>query len=184
MKRSIATLLAAWLLAGAAAAQDMQMHRKQAGEVDGTGLMYAESTGGRFSVKMPIRFDDFTVVETNANSPAERSYIIAARSSERITLVATRVVYRKGAEGAKAYFARLERGEGLGAKPTRLQPRRAGGLPAVDFELRGSADISYRRAILLQSDLIMLTVETPREHDKTAREMVPTFFESLLADPK
>src|SRR5262245_46057780 len=100
-----ANLLTALLLSASlalpATAQEMKMHRKQAGEPDATGWMLAKSTEGRFSVKMPIRFNDFTVTEVNVNAPAERSYIVGARSSEKIALVASRIVYRKGAAGAK-----------------------------------------------------------------------------------
>ena len=127
MRPSIALLLLCSLLAGAAAAQEMKMHRQQAGEPDASGWMLAESTEGRFSVRMPIRFNDFTVVETNANAPAERTHTIGARSSEGIAVVATRIVYRKGAAGAKDYFARLERGEGLAGKPQRLRSARLQG---------------------------------------------------------
>lgn len=172
------------LAAAAAGAQEMKMHRQQAGEPDATGWMLAESTEGRFSVRMPIRFNDFTVVETNANAPAERTHTVGARSSEGIALVATRIVYRKGAAGAKEYFARLERGEGLAGKPQRLRKRQAGGRPVVDFETGSPAKVAYMRAVLLESEVMMLTVEAPRAHDEDARLLVPQFFESLQADPK
>jgi len=184
MRQSIALLLLCSLLAGAAAAQEMKMHRRQAGEPDATGWMLAESTEGRFSVRMPIRFNDFTVVETNANAPAERTHTIGARSSEGIALVAMRITYRKGAAGAKEYFARLEKGEGLAGKPQRLRKRQAAGRPVVDFEIGSPAKVAYMRAVLLGSEVMMLTVEAPRAHDEDARLLVPAFFESLQADPK
>jgi hypothetical protein len=184
MRQSIAILLLAWLLAGAAAAQEMRMHRKQAGEPDATGWMSAQSTEGRFSVRMPIRFNDFTVVETNVNAPAERTHTVGARSSEGIALVATRIVYRRGAAGAKEYFARLENGEGLAGKPQRLRKRQAAGRPVVDFELGSADSVSYMRAVLLESEVMLLTVEAPRARDEDARLLVSPFFESLQADLK
>ena len=54
----------------------------------------------------------------------------------------------------------------------------------VDFEVGSPAKVAYMRAVLLGSEVMMLTVEAPRAHDEDARLLVPAFFESLQADPK
>jgi hypothetical protein len=185
MTKSIALLLSVSLLAGEAAAQDMKMHRKQAGEApDAAGWMLARSTEGRFSVRLPLKFNDFTVTESNPGAPAARTHVVGVRSSEKIALTATRIVYRKGAASAKEYFARFEKGEGFGAKPESIKPLKLGQLRAVDLVIKRGAEVSYQRAVLLDSDLLLMIVEAPREHEPIIQQIVPTFFASLQIDRK
>jgi hypothetical protein len=180
----IALLFSLCLMAGAAGADEMKMHRKQAGEPDKSGWMLAKSTEGRFSVRLPLKFNDFTVTEADPNAPAARTYTVGARSSERIAVVATRIAYRKGAAAAKEYFARFEKGQGLGAAPESVTPRRVGALRAMDLVLKRPTDVIYQRVVLLDADLLLMSVEAPREHDATARELAATFFDSLQVDAK
>src|SRR5262245_66561801 len=94
MMKLIALLLSL-SLAGVAWAQETKMHRKDAGQLDNTGWTLAESTEGRFSVYMPIKFNDFTTLEPYP-SPLERAYHVGAKSGDEIALRATRIVYCKG----------------------------------------------------------------------------------------
>jgi hypothetical protein len=184
MRQSIALLLLCWLFAGAAAAQEMKMHRKQAGEPDASGWMPAASTGGRFSVHLPMKFNDFTVTEKNPGAPVARTHTVGIRSSERIALVATRIEYRKGAQSAREFFARFEKGQGLEVAPESVKPLKLGALRAVDLTLKRPAEVSYQRVVLLDADLLMLSVEAPKEHDALAQELCARFFDSLKVDPK
>ena len=185
MKKSTAVLLLAALLAGTAAAQDMKMHRKQAeGAPDEKGWMLARSTEGRFSVRMPMKFNDFTVTEKDPGAPSLRTHTVGIRSSERIALIATRIQYREGAAAAKGFFERFETGRGLGATPETIRQRKVGALRAVDLVIRRPAEVSYQRVVLLDADLLMLSVEAPKEHDALAQELSAQFFESLRVDPK
>jgi hypothetical protein len=172
------------LAAGAAGAQEMKMHRKQAGEPDASGWMLAASTEGRFSVRLPMKFNDFTVTEKDPGAPAARTHTVGIRSSERIALVATRIEYRKGAQSAREFFARFEKGQGLGAAPESVKPLKLDAGRAVDLVLKRPADVSYQRVVLLQSDLLMLMVDAPREHDATAQQLAAAFFDSLKVDAK
>jgi hypothetical protein len=176
-------LLSLSLFLGAAAAQNLKMHRKQAGEPDPSGWMLAKSTEGRFSVRLPIRFNDFTLTEAYP-APATRTHTVGARSSERIALVATRIEYRKGAAAAREYFAKFEKGEAFGTRPELVTPLKVGALRAVDLVIRRPADISYQRVVLLDADLLMMSVEAPREHDADARLLAATFFDSLEVDAR
>jgi len=181
--KSIALFLAICLLVGQAGAQEMKMHRKQAGEPDKSGWMLAASTAGRFSVRLPIKFNDFTVVEV-PEAPAARTHTVGARSSEGIAFVATRIVYRKRAASAKEYFARFEKGQGQTAMPVSVTPRQVGPLRAVDLVFRGPTAVNYQRVVLLDSDLLMLSVESPSEHDAAVQELASSFFDSLQVDAK
>jgi hypothetical protein len=179
----IALLFSFCLSAWAADGGEMKMHRKQAGEVDSTGWMLAASTQGRFSVRLPIKFNDFTVVEV-PEAPAARTYTVGARSSEQIAFVATRIVYRKQRASAQEYFARFEKGLGQAATPVSVTPRRIGALRAVDLVFRGPTAVNYQRVVLLDSDLLMLSVESPAEHQAAAQDLASRFFDSLQVDAK
>jgi hypothetical protein len=176
-----ASLLAA-LCATAAFAQalppGMTMHRVQAGEPDAAGWMAAASTEGRFSVRLPLKFNDFTVAESDPKAPVLRTHVVGSRSQEGIKFSASRLVYRRGAESAQHFFARFEKGQ-LGTKPERVTPLQVAGKRAVDVVLKSAATVAYQRVVLLDADLLLLVIEAPRSHESTAREYVAPFFDSL-----
>jgi hypothetical protein len=182
--RSIAILLSLPLFLGAAWAQEMKMHRKQAGEPDQSGWMLAASTEGRFSVRLPLKFNDFTVAEKNPDAPAARTHTVGARSAEKITLQATRIEYRKGAAAAREYFSRFEKGQAQATTTESVTPRKVGAQRAVDLVLRKGADVAWQRVVLLDKDLLMLTVDSPKEHEAVSRQLAEKFFDSLQVDPK
>jgi hypothetical protein len=159
------------------------MHREQAGEPGKSGWILAASTEGRFSVRLPLKFNDFTVIEV-PEAPAVRTHTVGTRSSERIAFVATRIVYRRGAAAAKDYFARFEKGQGQTAEPVSITPLQVGPLRAVDLVFRGPGAVNYQRIVLLDADLLMLSVESPSEHAAAAQQLAATFFESLQVDAK
>ena len=160
------------------------MHRKQAGEPDKSGWMLAASTEGRFSVRLPLKFNDFTVIEGKPDAPVARTHTVGARSSEKITLQATRIEYRKGAAAAKEYFAGFEKGQSQQGVTPKVTPAKVGGQRAVDLELRKGNDVAWQRVVLLDKDLLMLTVDSPKEHEVVSKQLMATFFDSLQVDPK
>jgi hypothetical protein len=176
------------MLATATASQTlppgMTMHRLQAGEPDASGWMVAASTGGRFSVRIPLKFNDFTVGESDPKVPVLRTFVVGSKSREGIKFTATRIIYRKGADAAREFFTRFEKGQGLAAPPARVTPRHVGGRRAVDLVLTNESDISYQRVVMLESDLLVMIVESPRPHDATAQQFVRPFFDSLVVNPR
>ena len=161
----------------------MTMHRFQAGEPDASGWMLATSTEGAFSVRMPIKFNDFTVDESDPNASVLRTFVVGATSQEKIKFVATRFVYRKGAEAAQFFFARAEKGEGLPGLE-RVTPRQVGERRAVDHVLKRPSDVAYQRTLLLDTDLIMMIIDSPRSFDATAQQFITPFFDSLVISSK
>lgn len=157
----------------------MVMHRIQAGEPEADGWISASSTEGGFSVRMPLKFNDFTVVESKPNDPVLRAFTVGAKSQEGIKFVATRIVYRKGAASAAQFFANFETGKSLGDPPGSVTPLAVHGRRAVDFVLRSKSAVSYQRAVLLKTDLLLLTVESPLGFEATAHELAPAFLDSL-----
>ena len=158
----------------------MTMHRVQAGEPDASGWVTAASTEGRFSVRLPLRFNDFSLIEPNPKASTLRTFSVGAKSQEGIKFSATRIVYRQGAESAKHFFSRLEKGQDLGAAPESVTPHRIGGRRTVDLTLKQASAVSYQRAVLLDSDLLLMVVESPRSHDATAHQLAAPFFDSLV----
>ena len=161
----------------------MTMHRFQAGEPDASGWMLATSTEGAFSVRMPIKFNDFTINESDPSAPVLRTFSVGATSQEKIKFVVTRMVYRKGAESAQFFFARAEKGEGM-PPLERVTPRRIGERRAVDQVLKRASDVSYHRIVLLETDLLTMTIESPRSLDATTLQFVAPFFDSLTIGTK
>lgn len=157
----------------------MTMHRIQAGEPDASGWMLAASTEGGFSVKLPLKFNDFTVAEPDPASPTSRVFTVGTKSQEGIKFSASRIAYRKGAQSAKQFFSRFEQGRDFKPRPERTTPLRVGDRQAVDLVLGSASSVSYQRAVLLDSDLLLMIVESPREHEALVRQFAPRFFDSL-----
>lgn len=158
----------------------MTMHRMQAGEPDASGWVTAASTEGGFSVRLPLKFNDFSMIDPDATSPTLRTFTVGAKSQEGIKFSATRIVYRKGAESAKYFFSRFEKAQDLGSTPESVTPHRIGGRSAIDLTLNKASAVSYQRAVLLDSDLLLMIVESPRSHETTAHQLVSPFFDSLV----
>jgi hypothetical protein len=162
----------------------MKMHRLKAGEPDASGWMVATSTEGGFSVRLPLKFNDFTLTESDPKAPVLRTYTVGTKSKEGIKFSATRFVYRKGAESANYFFSRFEKGQDLGSTPERITPHRFGQSRAVDLVLKRESDVSYQRVVILNSDLLLMIVESPRSHDATTQQFVTAFFDSLVVGAK
>lgn len=160
--------------------QGMTMHRVQAGEPDASGWVTAASTEGGFSVRLPLKFNDFSLTEPDPNAPTLRTFTVGAKSQEGIKFSATRIVYRKGAESAKYFFSRFEKGQDLGSTPESLTPHSVGERRTVDLTLKKPSAVAYQRAVLLNSDLLLMIVESPRSHETTAQQLVGPFFDSLV----
>lgn len=173
-----------WAFMASALAQTlppgMKMHRVQAGEPDASGWMVAASTEGGFSVRLPLKFNDFTIAESDPKAPVLRTYIVGAKSQEGIKFTATRIVYRKGSETAKHFFARFEKGRDLGSAPERVTPLKVGNRRAVDLVLRRASDVSYQRVVMLETDLLLMIIESPSSYDTTVQDFVNPFFDSLV----
>jgi hypothetical protein len=158
----------------------MTMHRIQAGEPDASGWMRAASTEGEFSVRLPLKFNDFTIAGSDPKAPVLRSFTVGAKSQEGIKFSATRIVYRKGSEDAKRFFARFEKGQDLGVVPERITRHSAAGRRAVDLVLRRASAVGYQRVLMLESDLFVLVVESPISYEATAQPYASPFFDSLV----
>lgn len=186
-KRLCPALLILLLSAHPGAAQSlpngMTMHRQSAGNLDSTGWTDAASTQGRFSVRMPLRFNDFMMRMPDTEAQLETLFGIGGKTVEGIKFVAQRFVYRKK-DAASHFFARIQGGIGFNTKPNSLKSHSFQGHPAVDLQLNNERATGHMRYILMDDSLIYLIVEVPDE----SRSMVPIrlvrqFFDSLRVSP-
>jgi len=164
-------------------APKVTMHRSQAGEPDASGWMLATSTEGGFSVRLPIKFNDYTADESAVSGPVLRSFSIEANSRDKTKFYASRVVYRDGAKTAQLFFGRWEKKEGL-PQAANVTPRRIGARRAVDFVQLGQGEVAYARFLLLETDVLMLMIGSPRGLDATTQNFVAPFFDSLTISTK
>lgn len=159
--------------------EGVKMHRTQAGTLDKDGWTVAKSTEGKFLVHLPVKFNDFTATISDPTSPVSHTYVIGGKSRQGVKFSATRLVYRKGAEGAKYYFDNFQSGKDFNPKPDHITPVKTELGDAVDVIVSNMTGVSYQRAILVESDLILLVVETPREQDAKAQKYVNAFVNSI-----
>lgn len=162
----------------------MTMHRIQAGEPDASGWMAAASTEGGFSVRLPLTFNDFTIAENDPAVPVLRTFTVGTKSQEGIKFTAMRIVYRTGRDRAKYFFSRFEKGQDLGSAPERVTPHNIGKRRALDLVLRRTSDVAYQRVVMLETDLLLMIVESPSSQDATAQNFVNPFFDSLVVSAK
>ena len=155
------------------------MHRKGAGQLDASGWTTAESTRGGFSVRLPIRFNDFTVAVSDPDSPVVRLHAVGGTSNEGIKFLAARTVYRDD-DAAKLYFSRLENGEGFPSRPDSVESHVFQGRKSVDLVFEDNGSIGHTRFVLLEGAAILLSVEIPAaRRSLVGQEMIATYFDSL-----
>ena len=182
------SLLLVLLIAGAHAApgqypRGVTMHRVQAGEIDSSGWATARSTDGGFTVRLPIRFNDFTFEDPNPNSLTAKTFTVGGTSAEGLKFSAVRVTYRK-ADTASARFAKIKRGEGFSTKPQSVKSLTVSGRKAVDIEVGDNSNGLHQRVVMVEQDLITLMIEAPAAHRALAARFKPTFFESLVIEQR
>lgn len=182
-----AVLLALFLSSPITVAQSLPeglaMHRKAAGTLDASGWTTAKSTDGAFSVRLPLKFNDFTMEMPTSNAKVARLFGIGGKTIEGIKFAAQRIAYRR-VKLARDYFARLESGEAFRARGGTVKSFRFGDRAAVEVTLENSRSIGHLRYVLLKDSLIFLIVEIPQERKaEVAKKTVRTFLDSLTVSP-
>jgi hypothetical protein len=152
------------------------MHRVQAGTPDETGWLTADSTSGRFSVRVPIPFNDFTVEDTDPSSLTRKVEVVGCKSAEGIKFSASRVFYKAQGTSAKQ-FEKMKSGGGL--PNANATPAKVGGHEAVDIAFGDSSVKANQRAILVGEEIYVLIIEWPVQQKALAASLVPIFFDSF-----
>ena len=169
------------LTATAAEMHPMKMHRTQAGELDETGWADAKSTEGRFTVRMPMPFNDFTVLSGDKEDLARRLYAIGSKSQEGIKITAVRTEYERP-DAASKQFEKI-RTIGMWQQGS-TQPLLIdhNGFSAVEQQVRNNTMIAYSRTILVGNDMIVMIIEFPSEQQILIDQIEKQFFNSLVVE--
>ena len=176
---TLAVLLLAVYSAFAADAPDMTMHRTNVGELDETGWTTAKSTEGKFSVRLPNTFNDFTTRSKDPDSPADRVFVVGT-VIDGIKFAALRNTYTKP-DGANYYYNRFVNGETFtGAKRIIGKYK---GYPFAEIVTSDGRGTFYMRSVLVQEDLVTMMIEEPVTQKGVGATLKTTFFESLTFDP-
>jgi len=178
MKQIVAVLLVCLAVSGCRAQSTggMKMHRVQAGKPDQSGWITADSTFGRFSVRVPLSFNDFTVEDSAPSSLTRKVEVVGCKSSEGIKFSASKIFYKAPGTSAKQ-FEKMKSGGGL--PDATVTPAKAGAHEAVDIAFGDSSMRANQRAVLMGEEIYVLIVEWPMQQRTLAATLVPTFLDSL-----
>ena len=158
------------------------MHRSGAGQVDSTGWTDAKSTEGKFSVRLPAPFDDFTVKNSDEALQAGRFFVIGAVTSEGVRLSVTRASY-DNPDSAEHYFRNWQGGGLLRGEQEYHRVTKYQSFDAVEISASDDSSIVYARTILVKRHLLLQTVELPLSQRAAAERLKATFFQSLSFEP-
>ena len=158
------------------------MHRSGAGQVDSTGWTDAKSTEGKFSVRLPAPFDDFTVKNSDEALQAGRFFVIGAITSEGVRLSVTRASY-DNPDSAEHYFRNWQTGEVLRGKQEDRRVTKYRGFDAIEISASDDSSIIYARTILVKQNLLLQSIESPLSQRTAAEQLKATFFQSLSFEP-
>lgn len=166
----------------AADATPMTMHRRQAGELDGNGWTLAVSTEGKFSVQMPMPFNDFTVTANKSTDAVSRIDVIGSQSEEGIKISATRARFRTAGGGSQQFekIRRIGMWQAGATKPVSFD---FNGYPAVAQQVGNDSSQAYSRTLLVGDDVVTLIIEFPVAHRLVVDKLSRSFFDSLVILP-
>src|SRR5262249_40343159 len=136
------------------------MHRSGAGQLDSNGWTDAKSTEGRFSVRLPVPFDDFTVKNSHEGPQAGQFFAVDTVTSEGVRLSVTRASY-DNPDAAAHYFRNWKTGGVLRGKQEDHRVTKYQGFDAVEISASDDSSIIYARTILVAQNLLLQTIESP-----------------------
>jgi hypothetical protein len=158
------------------------MHRSGAGQFDSTGWTDAKSTEGKFSVRLPVPFDDFTVKNSDEGLQAGQFFVIGATTPEGVRFSVTRASYDNPVS-AEHYFRNWQTGGVLRGKQEDHRVTKYRGFDAVEISASDDFSIVYARTILVKRNLLLQTIESPLSQRAAAEQLKATFFQSLSFEP-
>lgn len=156
----------------------LTMHREMVGELDEAGWALAKSTGGRFSVKTPGKYSDFSTLDSSPTRPIAEAHAIVAITVQGIKFTATRMKFKLGKEVAVKQFNRLKLPSGE-LKYKSLKAMKVHEFEAMEGELENAGARVVQRTVLIDAELLMLMVEYPKAQEAVAKRLLPVFLASL-----
>lgn len=173
----VAPVVVAWSAAAQGAPEGIIMHRTQAGTLDANGWTEASSDVGRFSVELPCLFNDFATEEDDSEAPGLKTDWLGCRRSDQARFSATRIVYKRGKQGAEEVFSKIETASMMDNASRTASTFK--GFKSVTFEGEIDGRCGFVRYILADADIVGLIVDAPRAACGDIRESVDKFFSSL-----
>jgi hypothetical protein len=158
------------------------MHRSGTGQLDSTGWTDAKSTEGKFSVRLPVPFDDFTVKNSDEGLQAGRFFVIGTATPEGVKLSVIRASY-DNPDAAEHYFKNWQKGGVLRGKQEDHSVTNYRDFDAIEISASDDSSIVYARTILVKRDLLLQTIESPLSQRAVAEQLKATFFQSLSFEP-
>jgi hypothetical protein len=155
----------------------MTVHRLLAGDLDATGASMAASTHGDFSVRMPCRFNDFSM-KGQDSEPVLEIEALGCRRADQRKYSASRFKYRTGATAARKYFDAMSGPRRLEGETVRRRLM-FNGFPALQVDFQSASRCGAMRSVLIGSDLLTLTAEGPPIKCDGLMTQAESFFDSL-----
>ena len=179
---AVALLLVAAGFSSAQERSDTLVHRENAGTLDADGWTTAESTEGRFAVRLPCKFNDFTIDTPQQELPTARAFMLGCVGQDKRKFLVSQVTYKGGAEAARQSFELNSKGLVM----PRLSSKRESsfeGYRVVDLESRNEKYCGFVRYVLVEPTEIGMLVEAPPAQCDSLSLDVQTFFSSLKIRP-
>lgn len=154
------------------------MHRQAAGELDDSGWTTATSTKGGYSVKLPSKFNDFTVLHENPKSLVDQAHVLSATMLQRIRFTTTRVHFHNGLSTARKQFENLKSPKGK-LPYKKLKAMTLNNHEAIEGEIETNQGSLMQRTVLLDEDLFTMLVEYSKTQEAVVQRLAPLFFDSV-----
>ncbi len=153
------------------------MHRTQAGQLDPSGWTRAESTNGKFEVRLPCLYNDFTVDESDPGSKVKRTDTVGCLRADGKKFSVTRVRYKNPEADALYFFENGKREfQKGGAKASALTVQ---GLPAFELVVAESSRCGFVRMIHAFPENVLLVAEAKGAACNGLEALSRPFLDSL-----
>jgi hypothetical protein len=176
-----------WIVAmvGGAYAQTetpkVTMHRQAAGELDDSGWTTATSTKGAYSVKLPGKFNDFTVLHESPKSLLDQAHMLSSTMLQGIRFTTTRLHFHSGLSTARKQFEKIKAPGGKSPYKS-LKRMNINNYEAIEGEIQTKRGSLVQRSVLLDEDLFTMIVEYPKSQETVVKRLAPLFFDSVTFD--
>jgi hypothetical protein len=158
----------------------LEMHRAGVSADDGSGWHLAVSSKGSFSVRLPIPFNDFTIVDPGTG---ETTYVVGGKSSEGIKFSVAELPARGSKPKDMATIL-----ESFSSKPANkvsdVSRNSGNDADVLSFSVVNATSTAHIRYIQTKGSLYTLTIECPAAYRDLVAANKDKFFESFKLKAK
>jgi hypothetical protein len=157
-------------------APELQMHRQAVALKNESGWYPAESTGGDYSVLMPVPFNDFTVIGQRTDGAQLKMFCLGAKSIEGYKFSVTAADWFPVKPTPQSLYEGFKK-EGQTLSPPLFEI--FAGCSSVTFEMSKKGSGAWVRHLVTSSRLVTMIVEYPEGSRANVAEHAKTFLDSL-----